>query len=122
MNQIALAVEVDAREVARKQSFGASIELCAELADLDPKQIQLDLKLDKSQWSRWAHGGEGIVWPKLASVMDLCGNDAPVLWMVHQRGWDLNAMRRRETELERQLRESREENAALRRVLAGTRP
>jgi len=49
--------------------------------------------------------------------MDACGNDAPLLWMIHARGWDLHAMRRRESELERDLRLAREEVTALKRVL-----
>lgn len=34
-------------------------------------------------------------------------------------GFDLTGLRKRETELQRELREAREENAALRRVLQG---
>ena len=49
--------------------------------------------------------------------MDACGNDAPLLWMLHNRGYDLHSIRRRESETERQNRMLREENAALRRVL-----
>lgn len=51
--------------------------------------------------------------------MDACGNDAPLLWMLHARGYDLSSLRRRETETERRLRMALEENAALRRVLQG---
>lgn len=47
------------------------------------------------------------------------GNDAPLLWMLHARGYDLHSLRKRETELERDLRLAREENAALSRVLQG---
>ena len=93
--------------------------LSLEVAGLEPKQLQADLKLDKAQFSRWTSGQEGVVWPKLAALMDRCGNDAPVLWMFHRRGYDLHSVRRRESELERELREAREENAALRRVLMG---
>ena len=49
--------------------------------------------------------------------MDRCGNDAPVLWMLGDRGYDLHSVRRLETETERENRLLREENAALRRVL-----
>ena len=45
------------------------------------------------------------------------GNDAPVLWMLHDRGYDLNSIRRRESETERENRLLREEVAALRRVI-----
>lgn len=120
MHQISIPVEVNPSEVARKASLGASIELCLELAGLEPKQLQADLKLDKAQFSRWSSGQEGVVWPKLCAVMDRCGNDAPLLWMNHARGWDLHAMRRVESETERRLRQALEENAALRRVLVGS--
>lgn len=120
MHQVALPVEVNPSEVVRKTSLGASIELCLELAGLEPKQLQADLKVDKAQFSRWSSGQEGVVWPRLCAVMDRCGNDAPLLWMNHARRWDLHAMRRVESETERRLRLALEENAALRRVLVGS--
>lgn len=104
-SQIALPVEVRPEEIARKQSLGSAIELCAELGgySLD-KTLQQELEVDKAQFSRWQSGTEGILWPKLTRLMDACGNDVPILWMNHQRGWDLYAMRRRETETEMKLR------------------
>lgn len=119
MHQVAIPVEVNPSEVARKASLGGAIELCLELAGLEPKRLQADLKLDKAQFSRWSSGHEGVVWPRLCAVMDRCGNDAPLLWMNHARGWDLHSMRRVESETERRLRLVMEENAALRRVLVG---
>lgn len=121
MNQIAFPVDVSVSEIQRKASLGAAITLCYEAAGLEPKQLQSKLKVDKGQFSRWESGSEGIVWPKLSSLMDECGNDVPVLWMNHARGFDLHAMRKRESELEAQLRQAREENQALRRVLMGGR-
>lgn len=119
MHQLGLPVDLDPREVTRKATLGGAIELCLEVAGLEPKQVQADLRLDKAQFSRWTSGQEGVVWPKLSAVMDRCGNDAPLLWMNHARGWDLHAMRRVETETERRLRMAMEENQALRRVLLG---
>lgn len=66
---------------------------------------------------RNANAAPSIKWEKFESLMDHCGNDAPVLWMAHQRGYDLYAMRKRESELERENRLLREENAALMRVV-----
>ncbi len=122
MEQRTLTLEnIDVRpdEVARKQSLGAAIDLCAELAGfaLD-KQLSDTLKVDKGQFSRWQSGQEGIKWDKFAALMDVCGNDAPLMWMLHQRGYDLHSLRRRETETEKENRMLREEVAALRRVLA----
>ncbi len=117
-HQISLPVEVRPEEVMRKQSLGAAIELCAELGGyaLD-KTLQQELAVDKAQFSRWQSGTEGVQWPKFAALMDKCGNDAPVLWMVHQRGYDLHSLHRRESALEAENRELREERAALRRLL-----
>lgn len=118
MHQIAIPAEISPREVMRKTSFGGAIELCAEVGGKEPKEIQVELKLDKAQWSRWVSGAEGIVVPKLFALMDCCGNDVPVMWLNHARGFDLGSLRRVETELERQNRLLREENSALRRVVA----
>lgn len=119
MSQVAFPVEVSPQEITREKTLGGSIALCAKAAGYEPKELQAELKWDKAQWSRWESGQEGVVWPKLVQLMDYCGNDSPVLWMYHARGYDLHALRKRESELERELRQAREENTALRRVLTG---
>lgn len=119
MSQLAIPTEVPVSELIRKKSLGAAFDLCAELAGKEPKQIQSDLKLDKAQWSRWTSGQEGVIWPKFQSVMDNCGNDAPLLWMCHNRGWDVGRMVRYETQVEQENRMLREEVQALRRVIQG---
>lgn len=118
MTQLSIPVKIRPEEVERKPSLGAAIELCAELAGyaLD-KELQRELLVDKAQFSRWTSGQEGIVWPKFVRLMDVCGNDAPLFWMLHQRGYDLHSIRKLESETEKQNRQLREENAALRRVL-----
>lgn len=112
-------------EIVRKPTLGKALEYCAELAGYGyDKQLESALSkhgthVDKTQLSRWQQGSEGVKWEKLKSLMDVCGNDAPVLWMLHDRGYDLHSIRKREGELERQNRQLREENLALRRVLTG---
>lgn len=103
--QIAIPIDVRPDEIARKQTLGSAIELCADLAGfaLD-KTLQTELGVDKAQFSRWQSGTEGIVWPKLERLMDTCGNDAPLLWMLHRRGYDLHSLRKRESETEKKLR------------------
>lgn len=122
---------VSADEIARKRSFGDAIGLSAEVAgyDLD-KQASADIAMDKGQWSRIQNGQEGIKWPKLERFLDCMGNDIPLLWMLYQRGYDLHSLRKRETETERRLRETQEEldrerkerkaiESAMRRMLVG---
>lgn len=113
MAQLGIPTEITHQEVLRELTLGGSIGLCAKAAGLSPKEVQDALKTDKSQWSRWESGAEGIVWPKFEALMDFCGNDAPLLWMLARRGYDLASLRKRETETERELRQAREEIAAL---------
>lgn len=122
-SQLALPVPLNPDEVTRKKSLGAAIELCAAVGGFDlDKELQLRLGVDKAQFSRWQSGSEGVVWPKFTRLMDECGNDAPLLWMLHDRGYDLHSIRKLETEVERENRQLREENSALRRVLTGVSP
>lgn len=118
MNQLSIPIEVRPEEVIRKHSLGGAIELCAELGGyaLD-KTLQQELKVDKAQFSRWHSGTEGVQWPKFTELMDRCGNDVPVLWMLHQRGYDLHSVRRLESTTEQENRLLREEVQALRRVI-----
>lgn len=117
-SQVAIPVEVRPEEVAREKTLGGAIDLCAKVAGyaLD-KTLQAELEVDKAQFSRWQSGAEGIVWPKFVRLMDVCGNDAPLLWMLHQRGYDLNSLRKRETETEKKLREANEQIAHLQHTL-----
>lgn len=120
MNQVAIPVDIRPEEVARKKTLGEALHLCAELAGFGlDKELQQQLGADKSQFSRWMGGTEGILWPKFMKLMDVCGNDAPLLWMLQQRGYDLHSVRKLESETEKLNRQLREENAALRRVLQG---
>jgi len=114
VNQLGFPSPVTLQEVAREKTLGGAIGLCIKAAGYEPKQVIDALKMDKAQWSRWESGSEGVIWPKFESVMDYCGNDAPLLWMNLARGYDLTSIRRQETALERELRIAREENAQLR--------
>lgn len=111
MAQLGIPVEVTAQEVSREATLGGAISLCAKAAGLAPKEVQDALRTDKAQFSRWTDDKEGITWAKLAALMDVCGNDAPLLWMLHARGYEIGSLRRLETEIEKQLRMVREELA-----------
>lgn len=119
-NQISIPAPVRPEEIEREKTLGGAIELCAKAAGYGlNKELQQELGVDKAQFSRWHSGQEGVLWPKFVKLMDACGNDAPLMWMLHQRGYDLHSLRKRETETERENRMLKEENAALRRILIG---
>jgi hypothetical protein len=111
VSQLGIPVEVTVQEVGREASLGGAISLCAKAAGLAPKEVQDALKADRAQFSRWTDDKEGITWAKLAALMDLCGNDAPLLWMLHARGYEITSVRKRESETEKALRIAQEQLA-----------
>jgi hypothetical protein len=113
MYQLGFPSGITAQEVARETTLGGAMSLCAKVAGLAPKEVQDSLKTDKAQFSRWTDDKEGIVWSKLSALMDLCGNDAPLLWMLNARGYDLNSLRKQETELQQKLRMAEERIKAM---------
>lgn len=118
--QIAFPVEVCPAEIARKRTLGDAIKMCVEHApERCEKKIMSACGADKAQFSRWQSNQEGVMWEKFNRLMDACGNDAPLLWMMHKRGYDLHSIRKLESETEKENRLLREENAALRRAFQG---
>lgn len=130
-SQLALPAEVSVSEIVRCQSFGRSLELCANAAGYESsKEIQHRLDgVDKAQLSRWLNDREGILYPKVRKLMDEFGNHIPFLWMAHDLGYDLSSFRKRESETELLLRKQKEradaaeaELAILRKYVSGLRP
>jgi len=111
---------LDPAIVTAQPSMLAAIKLCISAGGFDAgKEVYAELGIDAGHWSRVLRGEAHFPVNKLTALMDLCGNDAPLQWLVHDGGYDIASLRRRETELEKHNRELREENAALRRVLIG---
>lgn len=108
MRAPASLVRVD--DIARQPTFAAALALGAAAAGLDlEKEVHLPLGIDAGHWTRIRSGAAGLDWKKLEAICDLYGNDAPILWMLFRRGWDLHSLRRQESDLQRQLREAQEQ-------------
>ena len=103
-------------DLARQKSFSGALALGASVAGLDlEKEVHIPLGIDAGHWTRIRSGSAGTDWQKLEAICDLYGNDAPILWMLYQRGYDLHSLRKRETETERALREAKERIEGLER-------
>lgn len=109
-------IHIRAHDIARQPTLTGAIALGAAAAGLEmEKELHIPLGIDAGTWSRMRSGTAGYQWKHLDGLCDLIGSDAPVLWMLHQRGYDLHSLRKRETETERELREARERIAELER-------
>lgn len=114
---------VDPQLVIRQTSMTKALHLCQTLSGKDDAQFygKGGIVKDQAQWSRiMGPSNHNFPHEKLNLFMDIAGNEAPLLWLLQSRGYDLNSLRLLETETEKKLRLAQEENAALRRVLVGS--
>src|SRR3546814_19696063 len=70
------------------------------------KTVAIDTGIDSPTWARIKQGEAGIKGEFLDRLMDACGNELPLLWLLHSRGYDPRSIEKYESELERQVRES----------------
>jgi len=87
-------------------SFHHSLKKIVDECGSNAKAVAIDADIDDGQLSKMQTGQAGIIWDKLNTLMDVCGSELPLMWMIAQRGYDPASLRKRETELERRLRES----------------
>lgn len=96
---------VDPALVIAQPSLLAAIKLCISLGGFEAdKQVYGALDIDAGHWSRIHRGEAHFPVDKLPALMDLCGNEAPLIWLTHARGYDPTSLRKRETETEKQVR------------------
>jgi hypothetical protein len=101
---------VDPALVAKQVSMTKALQLCQTLSGLDDAQFYGSggIVESQAQWSRiMGPSNHNFPHDKLNLFMDKAGNEAPLLWLLHSRGYDIGALRKLETETERALRVER---------------
>lgn len=69
------------------------------------KTIAHELGRDPGQMARVFGGDAHYPHEELLRTANLTGNDAPALWLLRNRGWDIRTLRPIETELQRTIRQ-----------------
>ena len=105
---------VDYLTIKKQSSFLAAINLCCSVSGLNDKQIYMELDIAAGQWTRIKSGDAHFPPNKLDELMDLCGNEIPLIWLANQRGYGLQKL---QTALERELEEERQKSADLEKKL-----
>jgi hypothetical protein len=99
---------VDPALIYRQTSFTKSLHLCQTLSGKDDAQFYgpTGIVKDQAQWSRimGQAGSANFPQDKLNLFMDVAENEAPMLWLLHSRGYDITTLRHVETQTERKLR------------------
>lgn len=111
--QLKAPVPVTNGLVGSFQSWGKALAATTSASGLQAKSLAIEIDIDAAQFSRMVSGQLGIMPDKLFRLMDVCGTELPLLWLLHQRGYDVEALRQRETELQREIRRLTEENRRL---------
>lgn len=114
---------VDPKLIAKQANMSKALQLCQTLSGKDDAQFYGDKGIvkDQAQWSRiMGPSSHNFPHDKLNLFMDLAENEAPLLWLAHSRGYDIERMHKVENELERENRQLREQNSALLSVIRGS--
>lgn len=96
------------------KNHGHACSKCAEAAGVQDKTVIADLsydedaKVDGATWSRIKANTAAASWETRDALMDAMGNELPLMWELHKRGWDPSSLRRYESDVERENRELRE--------------
>jgi hypothetical protein len=114
MTQLALRMQgprvaVDLGDVQKQPSGAAAIALCATKSGKLDKIIAADIGAQEAVWSRIQTTGKGFSLEQLSLLMDTCGNEAPLQWLLLHRNYDPASLRKLETDTERRLREAEEQ-------------
>lgn len=112
-------VPVDVADVRVQPTGAAAIALCAARSGMQDKAVALDLGIDAAVWSRVKSGANSLSLEQLITLMQVCGNTAPLLWLLVRMGYDPSSLKKLESDVERENRELREELTAMRRAMRG---
>jgi len=92
--------EVPITLVMRQTTLAQAIALCVQVSGLEDKEVYLSLDIDAGHWTRIMRGDAHFPVNKLGDLMDLCGNEAPLIWLATRRGYGLVLLK---TEAERRI-------------------
>lgn len=109
-----------------KQAIGLCMAAAGYTLD---KEVADAMGMTTSAFSKWKDNADRN-WAHMQDFMTVCNSEIPLLWMVNKMAYDISSLRKKETELERQLRLKEEELAkvqmehqaalsALRKIMVG---
>ncbi|KAF3997514.1 hypothetical protein [Glaciimonas immobilis] len=106
--------ELDVRVVALQKDFTAVLSFCQQLSGLEDKEMCGEGRVFTctSTLSRVRNKSKACNFPQdnLLMLMDICGNEAPLIWLADRRGYKLVP---KETKWERIANEERTQRLAI---------
>jgi hypothetical protein len=122
----AMALEIPNEVIFNQPNMMAALRLCIRAAGLDDKEVYIPLEIDAGHWSRIVKGDAHFPMNKLCELMDLCGNEVPLIWLANARGKGLVMLKseadRQVEEANRRARKAEEQVELLTDILQGRAP
>ena len=103
--------DVSIEAIARKGSLTEAVFLAMEVANVKDNVVCLELDIDPATFSKIRSGTRYFPMNKIGALMDLCGNDIPLRWLAHHRGYGLVRLKCELEKENEQLRSELEEQA-----------
>lgn len=88
-----------------------AFEYACELARQVPKKLYTRMSCDKTVWSRIASGELDLDGRDILPFSRVVNNDAYLLYLAHQHGYDLASMRKYEDDKDREIADLRQQVA-----------
>ena len=112
-----LRTNIPVEVVAKQKTLLGAINLCITESGLEDKEIYLTLGIDPGHFSNLRKGTGHFPTEKIDPLMDLCGNEAPLIWLANKRNYGLVLLQseaeRRADELQEMLAAERLKNKTL---------
>lgn len=108
------ALPVEPQVIERLDCFSAAIKLSVSVSGLQDKLIAAELEIPPANWSGMKSGQRHFPPDKLTRLMQITGNQIPLIWLARQCGYDLV---RQESPLEQENRQLKDALAEREREL-----
>jgi len=122
----AIKTVIPVEVVAKQKTLLGAINLCITESGLDDKEIYLTLGIDAGHFTNLRKGNGHFPTEKIDPLMDLCGNEAPLIWLANKRNYGLVLLKdeaeRRAEEAERRAKEAEDKLKFLTQIMQGKVP
>ena len=118
-----LKSEIPTHVIAKQKTLLGAINLCIQESGLEDKEIYMALGIDAGHFSNLRKGTGHFPTNKLNDLCDLRGNEAPLQWWAHSRGYGLVMLKseaeRRADDAEKRAKEAEDKLRFLIQVTQG---
>ena len=108
-------IDVPLEVIMQRKTLLGAINLCIDLSGLEAKEVCIPLNIDPGHFANLRKGVGHFPPDKINDLMDLCGNEVPLVWQNTKRGYGMVLLK---SEAERRAEEAESRAAEAEKKLA----